>query len=340
MQSDHVIGARKEDILRVTKEDNKDIKFTTAKDFLKNTKVSALFPPNRQKIITTTTKTPITETLQTLISNNILSVPVKDEMKGQYVAFIDMLDIVVDMMDTLKEAEITGGGFLEILKGSERLKKHLCGDVAGSSGRNPYYPIQENAPLLSALQIMAEQRVHRIPAVSTEGGDLLTIITQSHVVDLLVKNAVKFNEIMKKTISELNMGLKEVRSIDKKQRAIDAFKIIYENKVTGVAVVDGKDLVGNISTTDVRLMGSNIENLSRLFWPAEEYIRLNQKPAEDQVIPTPYCVVKNSTFEEVVMKLHLTRTHRVYVIDEISKAPIGVISLTDLLDALVKNYAV
>jgi hypothetical protein len=120
-------------------------------------------------------------------------VPVKDESKDQYIAFIDMLDIVVDMMDTLKEAEITGGGFLEILKGSERLKKHLCGEVAGkqkrsiflmvegSSGRNPYYPIQENAPLLSALQIMAEQRVHRIPAVSSENGDLLTIITQVFV---------------------------------------------------------------------------------------------------------------------------------------------------------------
>lgn len=58
--------------------------------------------------------------------------PMWDEKRGQYTAFIDMLDIVVDVIGTLKDAEITGTGFLEILKGSEKLKKHQCGDVAGS----------------------------------------------------------------------------------------------------------------------------------------------------------------------------------------------------------------
>lgn len=59
-----------------------------------------------------------------------------------------------------KEEEIQTNHNLEALVASHHvLEKATCGEVAGFSGRNPFYPIDATAPLLTALQLMAKNNV-------------------------------------------------------------------------------------------------------------------------------------------------------------------------------------
>lgn len=335
--SDHIIGGRREDVQRVQKQEASHLSFDTAKDFLRNTKVSTLFPKDRPKILTVNSQTSVSEALELLVSHKILSLPVFDDKQQNFSCFIDMLDIVNHIMESLKEAEITGGGFAEMLKTSEKLTKITVEDVGGASGRNPYYPIDENAPLLTAVRLMADNKVHRIPVVGSDPmrkADLITIITQSQVADIALKNIKKFT-FSSSTVGDFKLGIKEVCTIDKSEKAIEAFKLIHHKRISGVGIVDNGVLIGNISASDIRHIGPTASLISRLFLPVEEYLKFIPENKE-ALVPGPYCVLPAATFEEVLTKMVMLRIHRMYVINQ-ERVPIGVISLSDVLAAIIEN---
>jgi len=92
--------------------------------------------------------------------------------------------------------------------------------------------------------------------------------------------------------------------------------------------------VGNISASDLRQIGET-HVLSRLLIPAGHFLELIPK-SPDQ-LPGPHCVRPNANVEEVIEKIVITRSHRIYVVGEETNAPIGVISLLDLLAAVRKD---
>ena len=60
----------------------------------------------------------------------------------------------------VKDEEIQTNRNLEALVASHHvLEKATCEEVAGFSGRNSYYPIDANAPLLTAIQLMVKNNV-------------------------------------------------------------------------------------------------------------------------------------------------------------------------------------
>jgi len=330
--SDYIVGGRKEDHNQVKKSEPK-ISVESAKDFLRNTKVSALFPENRTKIVTVQKDTPLSTGFKLLVDNGILSVPVYDSQRQTYTGFIDMLDMVHSIVEVCKEAEITGGGFNQLLSSSDQLKKKTCGQIVDVSGRNPYYPVQEDAPISVALRVIVDNKVHRIPVVDANG-DLVSIVTQSHLVKLFRDNWNKFF-VMRKKVGDIQLGYKEVQSVKTNQRAIDAFNLIHKTKVSGIAVSNDKDeLVGNISATDLKhLLSDHNVLLSRVFLPVGEYLNIRDEPAL-----VPYAVTPENTVEEAFDKVVAARSHRLYVVaSKDDKKLLGVISLVDLLEIVAKS---
>jgi len=242
---DHVIGGRKEDVEIIAKSERVTPK--NAKEFLQQIKVFNLFPENRTKIIFVEKDDPLSTAFKLLIDNKILSVPVYNPKRDQFMGFLDMLDIVTHAFASVKG--LKGYNLDELLKNPSFINSK-CGDVASISGRNPFYTVDENAPLLVAMELMAKNKVHRVPIVDSSGS-LSTIITQSHVVKILSDNIDIFPFSMKK-LKELGLGTKNVYSVSENEPAIEAFKIIQSQKISAVAVVDANGtLIGNISASDL-----------------------------------------------------------------------------------------
>lgn len=325
---DYVVGVRKEDLPK----DSSSSPFST-KSFLQRTKVTSLFPENRTKIITVGKDQPCSEGFKLLIENSILSVPVVDERTENYVGFLDMLDFVSFIAEMSQDEALAQTASKQIEE-MAKMKSVSCGQLIGKSGRNPWYPVEENAPLLQAIQTMVDHKVHRIPVVSNTG-EMQTIVTQSHVVSLISKNIAEF-PVASKRIGDLKLGYKNVITVQKNELAIHAFKLIYDRKVSGVAVVDENgELFGNISASDIRFIESDASGIRRLFATNEEFI--NNVPKRPDQVPGPYFVRPSSTVEEVIMKLTVTKAHRVYVVDDLGgkRNPIGVVSLADVLETIV-----
>jgi len=124
-----------------------------------------------------------------------------------------------------------------------------------------------------------------------------------------------------------------VLSVTEESTAIDAFNLMVEKNITGLAVVDEKEaLKGNLSLRDMKLISYD----ARLFWRLQQtvknfIIKLRAEWATKHGRPrTLVTVTESNTIGDVIRLLSENKIHRVYIVDSDKKA-IGVITLKDIL---------
>ncbi|KAL6045534.1 hypothetical protein QOT17_007624 [Balamuthia mandrillaris] len=310
-----------------------------AKKWMVETRVGGLFPEGRGEIFSVNTTTPIPEAFKLLIKHKILSAPVYDIAAKKYIGWLDILDLVTHTINVLDESELMGGELPLDVESSERFSKQTCGSIVGISRRNPYYPVEKRAPLLKAIEAMVKYRLHRLPIIDEEG-DLETVVSQSHIAQLLHQHMNVMGDLATATVAELSLGLRQVITVTERNKAIEAFKLIHERNVSAIAVVSSGEegaeqpagsLIGNLSASDLKAVSYNAHMISNLFVSVKEFLgKLNTTKA-------PISVTVNHNFQEVVAKIVESRIHRVYVVDSENK-PIGVISLLEVLSAIVERF--
>lgn len=103
------------------------------------------------------------------------------------------------------------------------------------------------------IELLAKHNVHRVPVIDHQGR-VTNLITQSALVAYLAAHLDKLGNIREQTVGALTLGHKSVVTASVNLRAIDAFKIMTQHGVSGVAVVDEEgNLIGNISVRDIRV---------------------------------------------------------------------------------------
>lgn len=238
-----------------------------------------------------------------------------------------MVDIVTYILHLTYAVNISS--FTELLQVQKRFNNQ-CSDIIGISKKSTYYPVERNTELWQIMKLMIEHHCHRIPVLS-DAGNIETLITQSRIVHMIHENIELF-DIREKTIDQLNMGKRQVWSMNKEEKTIIAFQMITKKKVSGLAVVNNDGtLLGNISATDMRNIGVCGESVGRLLNPIEQYIQLN-----DSTIPL-YCVQLGDKLCHVVKKCKDTGAHRLFIVDD-NHIPIGVISLVDILSTIIHYH--
>jgi len=306
----------------------------TAREWLKTTTCSSLFPEQRTEIVTVEKEDDVKDAYKLLIDHKILSAPVWDPKHSLYTAFFDVLDVVNFTIKQVPSQSLGSLSEFEKLINSESFYKEKVKRIAGSSGRNQYFAFQSNTPLAIALDAMGSNKLHRFAVVESDG-NLVTIVTASHVCQLLYKHSTKF-PVSSRRVGDIELGLKSTMSVKTSDKAYQAFRLICDNQVSGVAVVDDNGrLIGNISGSDLRQVGYDGKLMTKLLLNVSDFLNLLPKHED---MPGPYCVRTTATLYDVLSMITETHTHRVYVVDD-AKKPIGVISLIDIIYTMVKSVA-
>jgi CBS domain-containing protein len=193
----------------------------------------------------------------------------------------------------------------------------------------PFEILDCEVTLLSAAQLMLKKNLKRI-GVTSEGGDLIGVLSQSQLLKFVLSHLEKFS-FLEKTIKELQLGYKdEIYSIDKSFCVKDAFLLMRQMRVSGVPILDQGSLLGNISLSDFKLSTSlNLRGFLNL--QLEEYHKL--KPYH--LHPEPLYVTPETRASELMKKLKCSRVHRMFILDE--KKLIGVVSHKDLIKCLISE---
>lgn len=266
-----------------------------------------------------------------MTKHNILCAPVLDPKSNQYVGLIDMLDLVTFVVDIYKQVEKEGEetDFFSLLESGERFVTQDIKTIADISHRNPFIPVNESDTLLTVVKLAGEKGLHRVPVLNAEG-KVVNFLTQSALVDFLAKNVSKLGDVVDKTVGEMLLGCKPVLKVNINSTAIEAFKLMAEKKVSAVAIVDDENhLISNVSARDIRTIASDHRVISGLFTPIRNFLHSVYADRIMETSPAIGCTVKD-TLGTVLLKLSVSKVHRVYVVDH-SHVVIGVISLSDIL---------
>ena len=113
---------------------------------------------------------------------------------------------------------------------------------------------------------MVELGLHRVPVVN-KSGVLISLVSASDVVKCIHAQETK-NHVadpkLEKTLEQLNCGLdkEKVYSVKGTQTVIEAFRLIKDKQISGVAVVDNEHkLIGNISASDLKVIYEDASHL-------------------------------------------------------------------------------
>jgi len=281
----------------------------------------------------------VVDVFKGLIKHNFLSVPVLQKTKHKWYGFLDLADIVVYIVKTFGEEKLNlDQDFWVMCTKESEFQDKTVNDLMHYplSRRNPFHPVKAGFSLLYAMEALAkEAQLHRVPVID-EDRQLMSLITQSQVVRFLQQNMASIGDKRLKPIHQMREVLHEVFSVTVHQKAIDAFHLMVEKGVTGVAIVDdsGK-LKGNLSVRDLKAMSPDGRLFWRLFQTTSSYLDKVKKEAVEGSRPKRIqCCKSGKTLEDVINILADHNIHRVFIVDD-QKKPIGIVTLKDILHQLL-----
>jgi len=339
------------------------ITLCTAKDFL---------IPIKNVIKVSTTDT-IRTVLGTLFSYKIQAVPVYDNDKSTYRAFIDTYDIVAYILQldnalnserdhiqqrrkhvtevkpadhdrSIREQKDTSSSssFLEhkdktdtsILSNAIAELDIPVHKAMNYSEEDYLFMLPAVTKLREIIYVMGPGRKHRVWLYDSSSNLAVGMITQSKMFHILVEDLIHFPEIGNKTIEEAGLNVPEhVICVDFDTTILDAFKLMIGNKVRGLGVCDEDGILVNTFTS------SDVKSLvlfDEFFNNLHLTIKTFLEKSKKYFLRRMDIITVSSTdtIYQAIQKLQHHRIHRLFLTE--AGKPVRVLSLSDLLTALWK----
>jgi CBS domain-containing protein len=273
----------------------------------------------------------VAETLMALATRNVHAVPVTaadNEVRG----FVDVRDIVAALLTRISNGNVEQDWSLwkpDYFQEAAHLMNESVGQIVNFSHIDKLNCFSTSTALEEIAFQMAGLRLHRVAIMQSDV--LCSVLSISDLVNHIARNTDKCSTVGAIPVFNV-LGLRKEAPvcITEDKPAIAAFQQMYNNQVSGIAVVDGSGaLVANFSATDVRYMMLGTETIlpETLFLPIHMFLL---KQTQMNPIRSPVSVTTGASLHIVVQKMALFRVHRVWVVDNDNK-PIGVVTPFDVL---------
>lgn len=287
------------------------------------------FPlPESGQVLTIPSTASILEACSQLDALNILCAPVTGP-EGQVIGIVDAVGLLFFVLDTLDKVKFEPTNYLQQVSAAEIFRETAVIALRDRPRWQEVVTVDNSFhTMLDVMVLLGKHNVHRVLVKSETA--FTNLITQGAVMKLIAANLRQFGGIEKLTLKELGLAEKlPVASVSIKQTPIDAFRVMAEQQVHGVPVLDpsGK-LVGNVSAREARRVISDPSWFALLTRP------LNVWLDEDM-----FCVIgcsPTTTLEDVVERVAGERLHHIYIVDDDNNV-IRVLSLRDIIARIVRD---
>jgi len=289
------------------------------------------FPSATDKVIEISASDSVQVGFRTLITNNILSVPVYDEQGKTYLGFFDISDAIrFSTMDGVKVDSRPIGEMIRQLSNHEHFAPWIA--CALDDG-------------ISKILDILKTKAKRVPII--ESGKCVKIISQSavakYVSDWLNTPAaqplpIQFSQLAK----DSGLALKSVVTLSEEALAKDAFALLIEKNLSAIGILDDENqLLTCVTAKDIRLV-PQIESHGEttaaelLQLPVVDFVSKSRMVFEKMGKARPAIVVvhDDTPVHVIVHKLAKTHMHRVFIVNSETKTPSGVFTVGDVVRLL------
>jgi len=202
----------------------------------------------------------------------------------------------------------------------------------------PLYKVNKHDSLRSVVETIVTTGTRRVLIVD-KNDHLCSVVTQSRILDFL-PSLMKTDRGANRKLKDLQLGSTDIKKIHMNEMAIKAFKLMGTG-VTAVAVVNSSDqLVGNLSPSDIRVVGYNLDFWEYLGLSCKDYLakireyvtnsehNVNrfQWLASDDVV----CINLNTSLLAAVRILTFFHLHHIFLTDD-ERHVLGILTIADVL---------
>ncbi|GFF29463.1 protein sds23 [Aspergillus udagawae] len=202
-------------------------------------------------------------------------------------------------------------------------------DVKELSRSEPLTTLPASANLRTAVETFGGG-VHRVVVVDErKDGEVVGIVSQFRLVKFLWENGRSFpviDQLYPQYLRDLGIGSREVICINGDKQLCEALQIMNSEGISSIAVVDNHfNVVGNISTTDVKLLtrSSSLPLLHNTCIHFISVILSARGLLEGKDSFPVFYVNPGSTLAHTVAKMVATKSHRLWVTDPLSPSSSG-----------------
>jgi len=268
-----------------------------------------------------------------------MSVPVLQKTKNKWYGFVDVWDIV---RDVVQEFGTSNGELLrntddwfKLVSAHQSFQDRTVADIMKNplTRSNPFHPFHSGYSFFSVVEALAkEPQLHRVPVITNdEERKLVTVVTQSQVLKLLHQNMDGIGSKLKTPVMKFRSYFEPVVCVHEDSVAYEAFTLMVQKKITGVGVINNEGtLTGVLSVRDIKAIMTDGRMFWRLYQTCKNFILKIKKEDTGDRPRSPLTVQAEDTLGTTIKKLVEHNIHRVFIVDD-NKKPVGVVALRDIL---------
>ncbi|KAF0308169.1 5'-AMP-activated protein kinase subunit gamma-2 [Amphibalanus amphitrite] len=278
--------------------------------------------PTSAKLVVFDTQLLVKKAFFALVYNGVRAAPLWDSSKQQYVGMLTITDFIRILQMYYRNSD-------ERIEELEEHKLETWRTVLESDSK-PLIFIEPEASLYDAITMLLQNRIHRLPVIDPVSGDVLYIITHKRILRFLCLylHNLPRPSFLSRTLGELRIGtFDKIETARPDTPVIEALTKFVERRVSALPIVDDDNKLTHIyAKFDVINLAAEktYNNLNVPLMAANSHRSENKVEA---------CKLSD-TLMQVLDKIVHAEVHRLVITDDEQRV-IGIISLSDILDALV-----
>ncbi|XP_038135983.1 5'-AMP-activated protein kinase subunit gamma-1 isoform X3 [Cyprinodon tularosa] len=259
-----------------------------------------------------------------LVANGLRAAPLWDSKLQRFVGMLTITDFINILHCYYKSPMVQMYG----------LESHKIETWRGDSLRNVY--LKSPTQFLISISPQARYKIHRLPVIDPESGNVLHILTHKRILKFLHifgKNLPK-PAFLQRPVQELGIGtFRNIATVHQTASLYEALSIFVERRVSALPVVDERGrVVALYSRFDVINLAAQ-KTYNNLDMTMQEAIHRRTCCVEGVIKCFP-----EESLEMVIDRIVKSEVHRLVLVDRFDVVK-GIVSLSDLLQALVLTPA-
>ncbi|XP_015244426.1 PREDICTED: 5'-AMP-activated protein kinase subunit gamma-1-like isoform X3 [Cyprinodon variegatus] len=259
-----------------------------------------------------------------LVANGLRAAPLWDSKLQRFVGMLTITDFINILHCYYKSPMVQMYG----------LESHKIETWRGDSLRNVY--LKSPTQYLISISPQARYKIHRLPVIDPESGNVLHILTHKRILKFLHifgKNLPK-PAFLQRPVQELGIGtFRNIATVHQTASLYEALSIFVERRVSALPVVDERGrVVALYSRFDVINLAAQ-KTYNNLDMTMQEAIHRRTCCVEGVIKCFP-----EESLEMVIDRIVKSEVHRLVLVDRFDVVK-GIVSLSDLLQALVLTPA-
>uniref|UniRef100_A0A8C2FXQ0 CBS domain-containing protein n=1 Tax=Cyprinus carpio TaxID=7962 RepID=A0A8C2FXQ0_CYPCA len=284
--------------------------------------------PTSSKLVIFDTTLQVKKAFFALVANGVRAAPLWDNKLQCFVGMLTITDFINILHRYYRSPMVQ---IYEL----EEHKIETWREVYLQYSLNSLISITPDSSLFEAIYSLLKNKIHRLPVIDPESGNVLHILTHKRILKFLhiFGSMIPKPRFLQKRIEEVKIGtFKSIATVRETETVYDALSIFVERRVSALPVV-------NEQGTLWYHLHLHEQNLAA----QKSYNNLNMTMQE--VIQSRWCCIEgvlkcypHETLETIIDRIAEAEVHRLVLVDT-EDVVMGIVSLSDLLQALVLTPA-